>query len=743
VLALIGTSTWVQAQTKAYVTDTAANVVSVIDTSTQSVIGAIAVGAGPARIAMSRDGSRAYVTNIATPAVSVIDTAVDAVVATIPVGAGPSALAVTPDDNRLYVLTSGGVDVVDVAQGSVITTIAVPVGTTGGGGIAVTPDGTQVYVAAGFVSVIDTTTNTVVNSFVPEATSIAGIYNSANGVVISPDGTRAYIGVYTYNTVVPAGFSASGSIVLVDTGSQTIAGEVNLFSLPAQLALTPDGSRLYVGIQAFWVNTGYGMGFLPGRHVYAIDTLTNRLAAAVDLGATGPNWTEQNTPAGLAVTADRQSVYVAIHRLGVIAVLDVNTNAVATLLPVTAFPGDVAMLPAGSVATVPYALDAADDSATVSTVGGTAVANVLSNDRIGGFAVTTQHVTIEVVSWSDGLSLDAATGSVDAATGIAVGIHQLVYRICEIAAPSNCDDATVTVNVRLPYIIDAVSDAGSTTPGWTALANVLANDTLNGAPATLSNVTLSQVTSTNPGVVLNPYGSISVLSGTAPGVQTLTYRICEIASPSNCDEADVAVTVIAFAIDAVNDSGSVPRSGGVLFANVLANDTFAGSSATLARVRLSQLSSGNAGISLDAATGIVTVAANTPVGTYTLAYRICEIVTPANCDDATVTVTVLPLSISAINDSARGSSKGANTPLASVLANDSLGGSRATPSNVRLSQVSLTPANNMIRLDTSDGSVDVLGKTSSGTYSLVYQICESAMPSNCATATVTLDLSGK
>jgi hypothetical protein len=38
--------------------------------------------------------------------------------------------------------------------------------------------------------------------------------------------------------------------------------------------------------------------------------------------------------------------------------------------------------------------------------------------------------------------------------------------------------------------------------------------------------------------------------------------------------------------------------------------------------------------------------------------------------------------------------------------------------------------------------VKVLGKTSGTIYALVYEICELAMPANCARATVTLDLSG-
>jgi hypothetical protein len=37
----------------------------------------------------------------------------------------------------------------------------------------------------------------------------------------------------------------------------------------------------------------------------------------------------------------------------------------------------------------------------------------------------------------------------------------------------------------------------------------------------------------------------------------------------------------------------------------------------------------------------------------------------------------------------------------------------------------------------------VLGKTDSGLYALVYEICEIAMPTNCGRATVQIDLSGR
>jgi YVTN family beta-propeller protein len=726
-------STASEVQTKAYLTETGANVVSVIDTATATVLGTIPVGAGPSRVVMTRDGSRAYVTNGASDSISVIDTATDMVVATILVGDGPSSLAVTPDGLALYVMTTAGVvEVVDTVQR--VVTASISVGSEGD--IAITPDGGRVYVAAGLVYIIDTALNKVAKSFAAETASIPDVSNNASSVAISPDGTRAYVGMYTFNTT-NGGFSAGGSVVLVDTATESVTGAINLFSLPGSLAVTPDGSRLYVGIQSTFFNTGYGMGFLPGGQAYVIDAITDRIAATIDLGAL-------HTAAGIGVKADRGAVYIAVPTLNEVAVVDVNTNVVTAHIPLTAGPSDLAV-PDTTVPRVPYAIDAVDDSGTVTAVGATAVANVLANDRLGGIAVTRAHVTLtQQSSTSDGVTLNPATGAVSVAAGTPEGTQTLVYRICETASPTNCDDASVTVTVLAPYVIDAVNDSAVTLPGRTALASVLATDTLGGTPATLARVTLALASSTSTGITLDlATGAVFVAVGTTPGLQTLTYRICEIASPTNCDEADVSITVNPFPIDAVNDSGAALWTGGTAVANVLANDTFAGAAATLAKVSLSQVASTNAGISLNAATGAVTVAAGTPVGSHTLTYRICEIATPSNCDEATVTVTALAQPIAAVADFATGSSKVASTILASVLTNDRLGGAPATPANVKLSFVSLSPANNKIALDLRDGSVDVLGKTASGTYVLAYEICELALPTNCARTSVRIDLSGK
>lgn len=717
------------AQSHVYVTHASGNAVTQIDTATNARVRVIPVGTGPSKVAVTRDGTVAYVANATGGSVSVVDTAAGTSVGTIPLAANPSDLVVSPNGAWLYVmLSTGAVEVIDTVTRT--TSTSIPVGGTGG--LAITPDGTRVYVGAGNVVVIDTATNAVLTTFPVDPTGTTW----AVGAAIVAGGTKAYITMNSF------GVGGSGGVAVVDIASNTIARFIGLGGLVGPIATTPDGSRAYVAIDAIWADTGYGAAFIPGRTVSVIDALTDTAAAGIDLGAGGANWSLQNTARGLAVSSDRRYVYAAVPRLSQVSVADVNTHAVIAAIPVSPSPGGMGAA-AGDGTVVPYTVNAVDDTATISSAGGDAVANVLLNDRIGGLRATLAHVTIaEVSSDAPGVALDAARAAVTVAPDTALGTYALVYRICEIAAPANCDNATATITVRAPFVIDAVNDAGTAFPGRT-LPNVLLNDTLAGAPATVALVTISPLTLSNA-IGLNPTTGVVLVSSIASyGVHTLDYRICEKASPVNCDVATVTVTVVPYAVDAVDDAGTVSRTGGTAVANVLANDRFNGAAATLSSVTLSLQGAAPAGLSLNTTTGAVTVAANTAKGVYTLSYRLCEKARADNCDTATVTVTVTGYVIRAVNDSARGSSKVANTPLASVLTNDTLGSVRATTTNVILSFVSLTPANSKVRLDLTDGSVDVLGKTSSGLYALVYRICERADPANCAQATVSLDLSGK
>ena len=135
--------------------------VVVLSTATNAVIGTIPVGTGPIGVAFTPDGTRAYVANSTASTLSVIDTATSAVTATIalPTGAQPSEVAVTPDGTRVYVTNFGGdsVSIVNTATQSVTATIAVG-SRAEPGAVAISPDGRRIFVSQGgteSVAVID------------------------------------------------------------------------------------------------------------------------------------------------------------------------------------------------------------------------------------------------------------------------------------------------------------------------------------------------------------------------------------------------------------------------------------------------------------------------------------------------------------------------------------------------------------------------------------------------------------
>lgn len=91
----------------------------------------------------------------------------------------------------------------------------------------------------------------------------------------------------------------------------------------------------------------------------------------------------------------------------------------------------------------------------------------------------------------------------------------------------------------------ANNDAYTIVSGSSSTNSVLNNDSVNGtAPASLSDVLLSQVSTTNTGVNLDPLtGKINVAAGTPAGTYTVTYQICDQTFTSNCKTATATITV--------------------------------------------------------------------------------------------------------------------------------------------------------------------------------------------------------
>lgn len=190
---------------------------------------------------------------------------------------------------------------------------------------------------------------------------------------------------------------------------------------------------------------------------------------------------------------------------------------------------------------------------------------------------------------------------------------------------------------------------------------------------------------------------------------------------------------------AVNDQASVSfGTGGIVIANVLANDTLGGTTTTTSLVSLRQVSSSNPSITLNTSSGAVSVATGTPSATHTLVYEICQLTDLSNCKSATVTLA--PKTIDATNDIFAKilSSTGGTTP--SVLANDRFNNGVATTASVQLSLLTALPAG--VSFNLTNGVFTVAPNSERGDFPITYQICEIASLSNCDTASLILEISG-
>ncbi|MCF6130590.1 hypothetical protein L1S35_12975, partial [Flavobacterium sp. AS60] len=326
-------------------------------------------------------------------------------------------------------------------------------------------------------------------------------------------------------------------------------------------------------------------------------------------------------------------------------------------------------------------------------LGGTSFTNVLVNDTLDGSPITSSQVTTTFISSTNpGVTLSGT--NVVVAPGTPAGNYTLTYQICGVSATCSCSTAVVTVPVTAT-LIDAVNDAAAPINGYvggTAFTNVLANDTLNGAAVIPSQVNTTFVSSTNAGITLSGT-NVLVAPGTPAGSYTLTYQICEILNPSNCDQAVVSVSVTAAVIDAVNDTAAPINGyvGGTAYTNVLSNDTLNGAPVVPSQVNTTFVSSTNAGITLSGTD--VIVAPGTPAGSYTLTYQICEVLNPSNCDQAIVSVSVTAAVIDAVNDTAAPiNGYVGGTAYTNVLSNDTLNGAPVVPSQVNTTFVSSTNA---------------------------------------------------
>ena len=314
----------VSAQDRFYTSDQFSNTVSVIDPSTNTLLGVIKLGdPTPANLSplyrgqllvhgmgFSPDRRTLAVVSIGSNSVSFIDTATNAVKHTAYVGRSPHEAFFRPDGREVWVSVRGE-DYIAVLDGTTFKEtgrIAVP---NGPGMTIFSPDGKYGYVCSSFspeTVVIDTRSKRIVGRVKQDSPFCPDI-------AATPDGKQVWLTLKDVGRVMV--FDAKPPFAVlktIDTGP--ITNHVNI-------ARTPKGQFAYVTV-----------GTQNIVRVFRTDDFSE--IASVPVGA---------LPHGLWPSGDGSRMYVGLENDDAVAVIDTATNKVIATIPIGQGPQGVAYVP--------------------------------------------------------------------------------------------------------------------------------------------------------------------------------------------------------------------------------------------------------------------------------------------------------------------------------------------------------------------------------------------------------------
>ena len=328
-------------------------------------------------------------------------------------------------------------------------------------------------------------------------------------------------------------------------------------------------------------------------------------------------------------------------------------------------------------------------------------------------------------------------------------------------------------------ILDAVNDSASAAFGTGASVNVLTNDTLGTAAASLSgpaNVSLTQV-----GVIGGPSGfvpssvsfnvatgSFSVTAAAISGTYTVSYKICApVGSATNCEAAIASIVVTsgtdmtasftglpAIAAPGSTVSGSIVCTAAVAAATA---PTCTAAASTAPGLTGATVSVGGPCIFVNGSAATLNVG-----GTMTCPVSVTLPVNPANsnvpeqvvgivatagasneavADQANNTAQASVGIIDALNDSASAVFSTTVPVTLAVLTNDTVGSNPAVAGaagNVTVTATTALPAGFSF---SAAGTYTVPAGTVNGTYTVGYQVCTKVAPIVCDSAQATVTIS--
>ncbi len=300
-----------------YVSNNADNSVSVIDLATEQVNGTIDVYKSPTRVAMTPDGSRVFVIDHVLPAssLSVIDANTGAVLKT---AENPKAdyrdVLASPDGTSVYLSTTSyvsGVAVLDAATGNLKRSFVLPQDNKVPGYMALSPKGRFMYLTYD--------DQTLVYDVIDDKVRGKIDYVGDGTAICSPDG------------VVWVTSKSLGIVVPVDaTTRQPMYERAIYVSSPGDMAISPDGKRLYV------LDT-------TDNSLVVANTATGAIVDVVDLASPNFPASLHNNNNSVEVSPNGTRVYVSNPAYGTVWVIDAASNYIIKSIKVGNGPEGMAI----------------------------------------------------------------------------------------------------------------------------------------------------------------------------------------------------------------------------------------------------------------------------------------------------------------------------------------------------------------------------------------------------------------
>ena len=364
----------------AYVSNGAANTVSVLDLVYLRQDRTLQVGTNPSGLAINPVRNEVYVVNSGNAtqngSISVIDTEANKIVATIPVHRLPYSIAVDPRGQRAYVANSGSntVSVIDLNKRREVQTV----GTGEGPGLVrIAPDARTLLVTnrtSNSVSLFN-----VAPADTPGTTAISPILRlraafsncpGATDAVILPQSEKAFIACSGGHQVMALALAAAPDSWAVKQDATALTDHLLTFldvgQSPVHLAMKPDGGELFVSNFASdsiselstWTNEvsgTYTIGAKPVRAIVSADNATLFVSTFgadsisiynIDDGKLDRVVHTGSAPDALAFSADEHLLLIADAHSGDVAVIRTNGKlgpTLFTMLPAGNAPNDIAI----------------------------------------------------------------------------------------------------------------------------------------------------------------------------------------------------------------------------------------------------------------------------------------------------------------------------------------------------------------------------------------------------------------